>query len=212
MSDEHVPFRLQYIEGKLARVIDRQLREKEKLAKSSGAAMPAGPVTRRIDPPTRSKAPSRYAAPADPHFHVEMERGAPVKVKVDGELHHGKILDWNDEHGGVTVQTHAGIVRARRHHLRPLTDDELRRHREQEERDQERAGIVTTRYTTEDLMPGFRVVCLDDDDREVAGTIKSISHDRPAHVVIHGGRGINGHRLKVFTVDRIVQVLEGDGR
>ena len=49
-------------------------------------------------------------------------------------------------------------------------------------------------------------------DDEVAGRIMSISHDRPAHVVIRGGQGMNGHALRVFTVDRIVQVLEGDGR
>lgn len=212
MSDGLKPFRKQHEEYQITRAIERALdkvKTEARLAKS-GSGKPGGDaVTRRIDQPRKSA--TRYAAPDEPHFHIEMEHGTPVRVKVAGEEQIGKIEDWNEETGGVTVRTRAGRVRAKRHHLRPVTDDELARHREQDERDQELAGIVTTRYTTEDLRPGFRVVCLDGDD-EVAGRIMSISHDRPAHVVIRGGQGMNGHGLRVFTVDRIVQVLEGDGR
>jgi hypothetical protein len=172
----------------------------------------ASAVTRRLDASTRvDRAPvTRSAAPEQPHFDVAMEPGKIVGVKVGDTEHWGKITDWNEETGGVRVATRAGVVNARRHHLREVTEDELRQHREREDADQEQRGARLSRFSTEDIVPGsHRVTCVDPDtDEQTEGKCVSVSHTYPQHVVLHRWNPDGSTALSVHPLHHIVNIEE----
>lgn len=210
------------------RIARTEREEQEALAKSQPGArwvkLPNGEIrqkgtpgastaiTRRLDAGTRvDRAPaSRSSVPDVPHFHVEPEHGKTVAVTVNGVEHWGRVTDWNEETGGVRVATRAGVVNARRHHLREVTEDELRQHREREDADQEARGARLSRFSTEDIVPhAHRVTCVDPDtDEQTEGKCVSVSHQHPQHVVLHRWNPDGSTALSVHPLHHVVSIEE----
>ncbi len=134
--------------------------------------------------------------PPRPRYSFVPAYGQLIEGKLpDGRTAYAKVVDWGA--GGVTaVVNDRGdfpFVRIPWPDVRPVGPHEqerLRRERaEREDRDQEQAGVVTSRYTAEDLMRGMRVTCVGDDEEPVTGRILSVQPKGPhAHVVIRAGR------------------------
>lgn len=209
-DDEQVPFSKILLESRIATAEGKRL-DREKVLRKSGTAMPASPATRTRRTPVPPAPATRSATPTEPFFHVELKHGAMVKVKVAGETHHGKIVDWSETGDGVKVQTPGGTVHARKHHLRPITEAELRAHHEREDADQEARGRTSARYGYDDLLAGMRITVVegehDGSGEEITGRIASIEPRDGGHVVVKSFRHGKRH-LSVHTLDKIVQVHE----
>jgi hypothetical protein len=197
------------VEYQCARLVAEAQRREPRLRKSAGPTPTA--VTRRVPAPRPAQPPAPITmlgtktrwifGPEGP------AAGAVVRFNHDGEVHHGKLVDWGP--AGARVATRRGHAQVAWDDLRPVSEDELCQLREQQDRDQEERFARSSMFGTDDIRPGHLATAIDlDHDQQTAGTVVSVSHGYPQHVVLRSLRDDGSAQLTVHPLDHVREIRE----